>query len=208
MTTQARSANAQEVIHDIDDVTIDAMDLLFNLVSGETSIPTMQTGNSSDADFRIGFIDTGFGYIAGPAHGTMPSFTTGFVDPGGFGTAFAYPVNLMEGVLVSSQTFGGQTSFASYGNFGYLSNFQTSGGDGRGFVGIRFTIGGAVHFGWAEVTGLGSDSAILHAFGYNATPGAGSITGGGAAVPEPSSAILLALGAAGLATWRRRRKTA
>ena len=56
----------------------------------------------------------------------------------------------------------------------------------RGFIGVRFTISGATHFGWIQVeafkeTGAGANNQkmIVEAFGWNATPGATSTTPAG-----------------------------
>ena len=45
----------------------------------------------------------------------------------------------------------------------------------RGFVGIRFKLGNATHYGWADITYNDAvNTATLHAFGYNDTPEAAS----------------------------------
>jgi len=72
-----------------------------------------------------------------------------------------------------------------------------------------------VTFGNLDVDGSG---VIVHGFGYQTDPGVASLTptvGGStvdpapavaaAGIPEPSSILLLALGAAGMGSWRRRR---
>ena len=81
-----------------------------------------------------------------------------------------------------------------------------------GFFGFTFDSAGTTHFGWGEVTiddrgnaGDGDNFIISRAF-YNSTGGASINVGDTGAVPEPSSFALLAFGAAGLATWRRRQK--
>ncbi|MEQ1904091.1 MAG: PEP-CTERM sorting domain-containing protein [Pirellulaceae bacterium] len=82
-----------------------------------------------------------------------------------------------------------------------------------GFFGFKFTNASGTHFGWGEMTiadrgnaGNGDNYIINRAY-YNDTANA-AIQVGSTGVPEPSSAALLAMGAAGLATWRRRRNRA
>lgn len=72
-----------------------------------------------------------------------------------------------------------------------------------GFIGLAvFTSASLPLFGWAEIH-LGSNfDPTLIAWGYNSTPGAPDVT---PSLPEPSSLLLLASGAAGLAAYRRRR---
>ena len=195
VASQDRSANAGEIVHDlIPDVTTgNYPGLLFNVISGATALAPASTGNSATGSFRIASYN-GFPYIAGPAN----SVAAGFVGPGGFGPDDFYLTRLSVGDPVSSlKNFGAETVPLVYGPYGYLSNFVNA----RGFVGLQFDIGGSLHYGWADMTNLGSNNGtILHAFGYNSTAGAASHP-----VPEPSSIMLLAAGAAGLAGWRRRR---
>jgi PEP-CTERM motif len=89
-------------------------------------------------------------------------------------------------------------------------------GQGQGYLGLKFLIGASVHYGWADISVNPDLSVTLHSFAYESCAdqsiNAGQTTNGAtcsdAPVPEPHSAALLAMGAAGLLAYRRRRKAA
>jgi hypothetical protein len=87
------------------------------------------------------------------------------------------------------------------------------------YLGIRFSINGKVHYGWARltVTATKNFEATLTGYAYETIPNkpiiAGKMIGGlvptspatlSAPTPEPATLGLLAQGAAGLVAWRRR----
>jgi hypothetical protein len=84
-------------------------------------------------------------------------------------------------------------------------------GGAPAYLGLDFTSSGDVYTGWAQISassGGGStlESATLVDYAYQTTPDVSIPAGAGA--PEPSSIALFALGAAGIAVLRRRRKAA
>lgn len=81
--------------------------------------------------------------------------------------------------------------------------------DRRAYLGLRFDLPDGRHAGWADA-GAGREGdfarieAVIYGYAYETKPGE-SIAAG--AVPEPPSLALLAAGAAGLATLRKKRRT-
>jgi PEP-CTERM motif len=122
---------------------------------------------------------------------------------------FRYPSNLAANALVSGGAFAAMNAayFATlaYGSFPGLSQFHAA---GVGFIGFRFNGGGGMEYGWARVnmdgTSLNGFTVVDYAWADVGT----SIRAGQTTIPEPSSLGLLAVGAAGLAFWRKRRSAA
>jgi hypothetical protein len=117
------------------------------------------------------------------------------VDPLGLGGTF----------VGGPQTLAGATEGG--GAFGFWFDAVNE------FVALEFDIAGQSHYGWARLSVSGSSdvntagTATLHDWAYESIPGA-QIRTGQTAVPEPGSLGLLALGAVGLAAYRRRRSDA
>jgi hypothetical protein len=81
-------------------------------------------------------------------------------------------------------------------------NLPSPGTSAEGYVGLDYT----GNYGWADIV-INADYTIsLDAFGYD--PDGASITAGAGieAAPEPASIILLALGAAGMTAFRKKRR--
>ena len=170
----------------------------------------ISTGNTYSIDFDGGGTDD----ITFPSSGWSSKFaqvTSGSVLGSSSGNDNA--LALSKGYVISSgrtnwmtgadfwssgyyynSTYG-TTSYYSYGNWAGASNK---------YLGVQFNIGANTHYGWVELSANAAKTQFtVHGYAYETTPD-GAIAAG--AVPEPGSLALFALGAAGLAAWRIRRK--
>lgn len=105
-----------------------------------------------------------------------------------------------EGALIGPSSIvasGGQNT-AARGN-GY--NFIDTGK----YVGVKFDIGGATHYGWVrmDIDSTSPMHGTVYSYAYESTPDT-AIAAGAMPVPEPTSLALLAAGAGSLALRRRR----
>ena len=166
----ADTAGAAEVIWDIPDIVVgDDPGLLFNMVTGETASAASGEGNATPGSMRLignyaALTSFAGAYIYTPASSTFGAF----VGVGSDATLLAAGAQIGE-----NQTFGRNADSSSLGNYANLNNWNLEGT--RGFVGIRFKLDNATHYGWADITYNDAlNTATLHAFGYNDTPEATS----------------------------------
>ncbi len=77
---------------------------------------------------------------------------------------------------------------------------------GEQFVGFEFLISGTTHYGWADIT-IGTKTVTFDRWSYQSLANTGIVV-----VPEPADSAaglgLLALGAAGVAAYKRRKQQA
>ncbi len=125
-------------------------------------------------------------------------------QPGGAGFV-RYVSRLQEGDLVSDGNF----VYGSGGAFGVMVQSHETGDSqwkrpGHGFIGFRFDLGGGFQYGWVRVRKASDNSFIVVDYAWG-DPGdavtAGERQSTAAAYPKASLGWL-ALGAAGLNTWR------
>ena len=215
------SHSADAVINTIDvtglsltlsgDNASDSFDLDLN---GDSTIDYSFNGrNSKTFQPIITFIPTSFGSFPFTI-GTF-SVYSGVISGTNANNKFALDGNIAKlgtgsGVkaAVSTSSAGAGTFIRSY-NGGLSGNFTPSfSGSDSGFVGLKFDISGADHYGWLEVIvsrsgGRPSELSVLSG-AYETQPGVDIAAG---AIPEPASVGmglgLLALGAAGVRSMRR-----
>lgn len=122
--------------------------------------------------------------------------------------AFPYYVTaLSAGDPIDAAAVG--TSF--YGSLAYGNNPGSEFDSAQGaFIGLSFPIGANapefLHYGWVRVTiDNTAGTFVINDWAYNSAQGVGLAAG---ELPEPSTLGLLAAGAAGVASLRRRRSAA
>jgi hypothetical protein len=110
--------------------------------------------------------------------------------------------------FTSGQTIDNNSTYTTgsrlYNNSIPATTWSDTAPNDTGYLGLQIEIDGENHYVWAEITLNDELTFELARFAYNDVAGE-SITAG--QVPEPSSAALLILGAAGALT-RRQRKAA
>ncbi len=131
----------------------------------------------------------------------------------------------LTGDVYAGKAAGGQTidsGIATWGTSSILRTKSTGGvagywpdnlADPR-YIGLQFDIGPSTYYGWARV-GVDTDTSGPHAtatvyeYAYNNVAGASILSGQVSdAVPEPGTFSLFALGAAGIAAFKLRRRKA
>lgn len=195
------AADAAVIVHDVDDVTTDVNGFLyFSLVSGATSASQL-----ADSDFYFQNLFAGNSGASSATSGSRARAAYFFgLDPTrNFVTSAGYAARLGSqmpiGTGATFNYFSNELAF-SFGGF-QLGNWN---GGAKGFVGLSFLLGGETHYGWAELAVDALNYQVtLYRFAYESTPGASIVTP--EPVPEPASISLMALGAVGLALYRKRK---
>ena len=136
--------------------------------------------------------------INNKVHGFFTYFYGGHSDYGGYGGSMRQDASaLPPGFLVGP---GG--SFFAHGHMlkpdGPDAPWDLLASGEKRYLGFWFAVGGNTHFGWAGVT---KGSLTLNDYAYESDPNRAIPTG--APVPEPSTLLLMALGAPAVLAFRR-----
>lgn len=132
----------------------------------------------------------------------------GGTAPAGYRMQASTPIPAQAGSWQpAAGTAGTQVTLGSrYGNLLYGGFTNLAGTEARGFLGVRFLIGGQMKYGWIDVgvrpatTAAGSGGIFFYGAAYESS--GGPIAAG--AIPEPGTLAMLALGAAGILGRRRK----
>lgn len=146
-----------------------------------------------------------------PAFSYQHSYTSGLgaeIFNSGFSNRYAKPLDFGE--MIGSDLSDGEFSASStidfvFQSYDYYTGNYDSGNRGLlpagedVYLGVRLDIDGATHYGWIGVNRSGAFVDVF-AWGYETTAGQAV----GAGVPSPGAVGLLAVGAAGSLTRRKR----
>lgn len=170
-----------------------------SVLSGSTALPGYDVSLSRNAVSSNVF--TQLRFASGVAAQVLGTFTGGYAYPTRL--AAGAPIGPAGSFFITSSPSGGLASLAGSPESVYpRGNWDGANLGTPGFVGLRFGTPGNYNYAWAEVTVMADRHVRLNRFAIQTTPNTAINT----PVPEVNSLALLALGGAGLALHRRRRK--
>jgi hypothetical protein len=151
------------------------------------------------------------GKVVGGKRALLGPYASALASGANIGSTAHFSSSIGRGQICIERSISSQTAFSHklYGQWGNLASSR--------FLGVRFLIKGAIHYGWIRLTVTGTLGTITE-YAYetvaNKKIGAGSTTDSATesaswpakkdtAMPSGPSLGMLARGADGLALWRR-----
>ena len=108
-------------------------------------------------------------------------------------------LNIPIGPALKFANFASTLASNSFQHFGHFNPQPAS-----GYVGLRIVDNNGTFYGWADITVNGDLTITLTSLGVDNSGGSIEAGAGNSNTPEPASIVLLVLGAAGLAAYRRK----
>lgn len=171
--------------------------------SGEQNLGINQ-GNSLNLDLNLDLqgdvVLKNYVFFGGPYQGATVNFAPGKLVSFQAGPSnFWYVSNLAAGATIDSSTVTNFFGSMAYGANNPNAQFNSA---NPGLIGLSFPAGPDTYYGWIRVQ-INNASGTFNVvdWAYEDQPGVGILAG---VVPEPSALGLLAAGAIGLASYRRR----
>jgi hypothetical protein len=180
--------------------------VFFNLKTGAAGIASIEPAASNPGSFFLSNLKLGQGQKA-----KLFGFgSTGLPTP----VSNAFAVSIGKSFASSVARLGAGAQVGSQLQFALMNpSLASNGADpfghfnalGEGFVGLRFLDNGNFYYGWADIVVNGDYTVALNSFAFDDT---GAAINAGLPAPEPASILLMALGAMGVAAYKRRRSQA
>ena len=136
---------------------------------------------------------------------TLQATPGAMMNPGSTAQLHTVPVGMNDDLVLMAigETVDGSLAYTSDASLVVAGTPSPGWSAGAtGYAGFSFDNGGTMNYGWLQIqVGAGLDDFTVLEWAYEDS-GAAIVVG---AVPEPSTAILIGLGLAGLAAWRPKR---
>ena len=171
-------------------------------LSAQASAFELQTvpGSSSGVGFKARLLIAPFSSFIN--NGNQFAASASVLSGGSASSVAKLAPGAAVGSALKFSSINGTLASGASSAFGHWNSLPADGD-----VGLLQACGAGVCYGWANITVNPNYTITLHSFGYDGS-GASVTADEAPAAPEPASIVLLALGAAGIAAWRRKKAAA